>query len=266
MTMFEVGTPDTGASFDVVDGARLVSLRFDGLELLRTTDPRGGFSFGGFVLIPWAGFLPGASLEVGGVTYHFTPNWGDDRVHGLLSESEWAVAGDVLTVAFPEQWPFGGTAQLKPTVEEDEVVVRLDVTAGDCEMPIAIGWHPWFRRRLTSGAEMKLTLPGDARMWEPSSEEEPNGRWIAPGQGPFDNCFSTQGAVVCEWVGDTTAVRLLVSSDSGLIGLYDPEESGIAIEPMTAVPGTLPGWLEPAETQSLTVRMKWEHPEERSRC
>ena len=40
MTMFEVGTPDTGASFDVVDGARLVFLRFDGLELLRTADPR----------------------------------------------------------------------------------------------------------------------------------------------------------------------------------------------------------------------------------
>ena len=59
-------------------------------------------------------------------------------------------------------------------------------------------------------------------MWEPGSEEEPNGRWIAPGQGPFDNCFSTQGAVVCEWVGDTTAVRLLVSSDSGLIGLSTP--------------------------------------------
>jgi aldose 1-epimerase len=258
MVVFEVGTRDTGASFDVVDGARLISLRFDGLELLRTTDPRGLFWFGGFVLIPWAGMLPGASLEVDGVEYRLTPNWGDDRVHGLLNECEWAVQGDALITRFPEQWPFGGTAQMRPTVEEDEITVRFDVTAGELPMPVAIGWHPWFRRRLDNGAELTLTLPDDARMWEPDKEEELGGRWVAPGHGPFDNCFKTQGAVVCEWAGNGGVVRLAVSSDGGLIGLYDPEESGAAIEPMTAVPGTLPGWLEPGEMQSLTVRMRWE--------
>ena len=262
--MFEVGSSDTGASFDVVDGARLVSLRFDGLELLRTADPRERFWFGGFVLIPWAGMLPGASLEVGGVKHQLIPNWGKDRVHGLLNESEWAVHGDALRTEFPEQWPFGGTAQMKPVVKEDEISVRFEVTAGERAMPVAIGWHPWFRRLLDNGAEMKLMLPEDARMWEPGKAEEDGGRWVAPGHSPFDNCFKTEGAVVCEWAGDSGDVRLGVSSDGGFVGVYDPEESGVAIEPMTGVPGTLPGWLEPGETQSLTVRMRWSTSERSS--
>lgn len=256
MEKLEVGTPETGATFDATDGGRLVSLRFRGTELLRTTDSRGGVWFGGFVLIPWSGILPGAKLEVQGVTYQFPQNWEDGRLHGLLNEVEWAVAGDALTAQFPETWPFGGSARMHPFMDGNTLVVEFAVTAARRAMPIAIGWHPWFTRRLDNGAELAITLPSDARMWEEASTGHPDGQWITPGPGPYNNCFSTDESVVLDWASTKETLRLTVSSNGGFVSVYSPEESGVAIEPMTSIPGTLPGWLEPGETKSLTVRLE----------
>jgi aldose 1-epimerase len=246
--------PATSAAFDPDDGARLVSLRFDGHELLRSADSRADVWFGGFPMVPWAGLLREARLEFDGSTYSMPTNWGADSLHGLLRLCRFEVQDGELKADFPPVWPFGGTLRMTPTLTAESLRIAFTVTAGDRRMPAAIGWHPWFATVLADGSPLSVTLPHDIARMERNDAGLPTGSWVEPGPGPWDDCFRTDHPLELGWSG---VGSLSVHSSGGFVGVYDGEESGIAIEPMNAPAESLPHTLDAGESLTLTVNLEW---------
>lgn len=236
------------------DGGRATSLRFDGRELLRTGDARGGVWFGAFPMAPWAGLVSGARLHFDGRTHPLPANWGADSLHGVARLAEYHESDVGLVADLPPSWPFGGRFEISVAARDRSVELGFTITAGATAMPAAIGWHPWFARRIDGAEPLSFALPDGAEKMERTAEGVPTGRWVDPGDGPWDDCFQTDGAIQLRWPGAGT---LRVSSDGGYLGLFDGEADGVAVEPMNAPAGTLPHRLEPGEELSLTVRLDW---------
>lgn len=236
-----------------LDGARILSLQFDGRELLRTSDPREDVWFGGFVMAPWAGLLRHATLRFDETDYTLPVNWDGHSLHGVGRFARFRVIGGELVAPLPQEWPLGGHLAVVPQLAPDSLRVMFTVTAGAHAMPVALGWHPWFARSGAAGAA-SVRLPSGATKLERGQDGLATGEWVSPGEGPWDDCFTTDGAVEVDWPGAGT---LTVSSDGGYVGVFDGEESGIAVEPMTAPVETLPTVLQPGESLSLHVTLTW---------
>lgn len=231
----------------------MTSLQFDGHELLRTDDPREDVWFGAFILAPWAGLLREGRLHHDDVNYEMPLNWDGHSLHGVARFAVFEETDGPLIATLPPQWPFGGKITVTPRLSGELLEVRLTVTAGGSSMPVAVGWHPWFRRAL-DGIDASVSLPDDAARLERDDDGLATGRWTAPGNGPWDDCFRTAKPVDVRWPG---IGALSVGSAGGYIGIFDGEASGIAVEPMTAPVGTLPKILNPGESLSLDVVLRW---------
>jgi hypothetical protein len=106
-------------------------------------------------------------------------------------------------------------------------------------MPAAVGWHPWFVRRLagtSKSAELELHVePG--LMWANDSTGLPSGKLTAPAPRPWDYCFRELRAdPIVRWPGE---LELAVSSDCEDWIIYDMEDAGVCVEPWTAPPNSL---------------------------
>lgn len=245
---------DARAVFEA-EGARLVSLRLGGRELLRTEDPRADVWYGAFLMVPWVGLLSDAMLPFDGVTYAMPANWGDDSLHGLARLADFAVGGDTLSAPLPGPWPFGARVTVEPVLSENALRVTIRVDAAAERMPVAVGWHPWFARTVEGSGPGVVDLPATARMRERDEAGAPTGAWGDPGEGPWDDCFATEDAVGLRWPGAGT---LTVSSTAGFVGVFDGEETGVAIEPMTAPPGPVDDVIAPGSPAVLVVTLTWE--------
>jgi aldose 1-epimerase len=246
-------TGDARAVFDSA-GARLTSLRLGGRELLRTDDARADVWYGAFLMVPWAGLLPDAVLHFGGDDYAMLANWGDDSLHGMARFAEFEISGNTLFADLPHPWPFDAAVTVAPVLSEDALQVSIRLDAKAHRMPGGIGWHPWFARTLDGSGPAAVELPGTARKRERDASGAPNGSWIDPGEGPWDDCFATDDAVTLRW---PDAGALMVSSNAGFIGVFDGEESGVAVEPMTAPVGPVDDVVEPGDPALLVVTLTW---------
>jgi aldose 1-epimerase len=115
---------------------------------------------------------------------------------------------------------------------------RIEVHAR-VDMPAAVGWHPWFVRRLArapSSAELELDVePG--LMWANDATGLPSGELTKPAPRPWDYCFRELSAdPVVRWPGE---LELTISSDCEDWVFYDKEDEAVCIEPWTAPPNSL---------------------------
>lgn len=248
-----VASETVRAEFDA-QGGLLTSLSFRDVELLRTSDERGGVWFGAFVMAPWAGIIPSARLSFAGKDYELPANWGSDSLHGVARFSALQEEPSGLGGSLDAGWPFGGRFDLTATAGENQLALRMVLTAGEEVMPAAIGWHPWFARSLALGEPLTFDLPADARMLERTSGGAATGNWVDPGSGPWDDCFRTDESIVLRWPG---AGSLRISSDGGYLSVFNGEDTGVAVEPMNAPAGSMPHTLQPGETLSLNILLEW---------
>ena len=124
-----------------------------------------------------------------------------DAIHGTVFERPWQVDDPMtLSTVLGEGWPFAGFVVQRFTLRDDGLEVILSLHA-DEPMPAAIGWHPWFRRRLASatGAPAAPSAPVElhldaAWMYERDAAGLPTGELIAPPVGPWDDCFTSSPA------------------------------------------------------------------------
>ena len=115
---------------------------------------------------------------------------------------------------------------------------RIEVHAR-ADMPAAVGWHPWFVRRLIgTPASAELELDVEPRlMWANDPTGLPSGKLIAPAPRPWDTCFRDLSAEpVVRWPGE---LELTVGSDCEDWVIYDMEDAGVCVEPWTAPPNSL---------------------------
>ena len=226
------------ATFEPTDGGRLRSFRIGDHELLLA---RGDdvFHFGSFVIAPWVGRLRNARLSYGDVERRFAANSGPHALHGLVTDRPWRITGEgELSIDLGEPWPWPCRVVQRAELEPGRATFRIELYAR-AEMPAAVGWHPWFVRRLAGtprSAELEIDVePG--LMWANDATGLPTGEMAAPAPRPWDYCFRDLRAdPVVRWRGE---LELTVSSDCEDWVIYEREEAGVCVEPWTAPPNSL---------------------------
>jgi aldose 1-epimerase len=145
----ELKVGDDRVVVDHAAGGRLASLVAGGQERLVDRDDN-PFMWGVYPMIPWAGRV--ANGRVTNPNVQLQPNFGPHAIHGVLYDVAWHVdrsAGNAVELLCPlptSRWPFGGMAAQRITLARGRLELEIQVQADEYTMPVAVGWHPWFRR------------------------------------------------------------------------------------------------------------------------
>jgi galactose mutarotase-like enzyme len=256
-----------------VDGGRIAGLVVDGWDVLVRERSR-EIGWGSYAMVPWAGRLQEAVLRWRGGEWSFPATMPPHAIHGLLLWQPWRVIGGadggrelVLGADLGESWPFGGRVVHRLALADDRLEMVLEVHATRDPMPVIVGWHPWFRRRLRGpdgreSAEVEAGFAA-ASMLEVDPPGIPTGRLLPPAAGPWDDTFVGLGAdPVVRWPG---ALEVTVASpDATHWVVYTEEPAGVCIEPQTGPPNGLnrevgggPRVLEAGETLTASATLSW---------
>lgn len=251
---------DCDAVLDPADGGRLTSFRVHGHELL-VQNGVDIFHWGSFVVAPWVGRLRDARLQHAGKEYRFPPNKGRHALHGLATERPWSIVGPgQMAIELGQPWPWPCRIVQTTTLSAGSAEFKIEVEAHE-PMPAAVGWHPWFTRKLNGGppeAALELDVR-PTRMWANDPTGLPSGELVDPSPKPWDYCFRDLTAdPVVRWPG---MLELTVSSDCEDWVIFDMDDAGVCIEPWTAPPNSInmprPRIVQPEQPLSTTMTWHW---------
>lgn len=253
----------TEATFLPSLGMLGVSLRHDGHELIDLTGGlakvRAQRTTGLPLLAPWANRLGGWSYSAAGVDVDLTglPLHVDANglpIHGtMLGRPGWEVTrvvGEQLEAVFPfgahpdllAAFPFPHDFGFQATVEDGALTIVTTVRpTGDRAVPVAFGYHPYFRMPSAPRRSWRLSLPDRTRLvlddsGLPTGETTPlDAETVALADRSYDDHYALgdDRRVALEGGG----VRLTVEYEDGYpyAQVFAPANVGfVAIEPMTA--------------------------------
>ncbi|HEY0504788.1 MAG TPA: aldose epimerase [Lysobacter sp.] len=239
-------------------GGRIAQIRHDGVELLigHSATNASMLAWGSYPMVPWAGRIRRGQFDFEGRRHRLPINLGPHAIHGVGFAMPWhldtATSDAVeLSLALPQdaRWLFGGVARQRIEVDADRVRMRLSVTAGDRAMPVALGWHPWFRK--PGRVEFAPTA------WYPRDDEGIATQPVAaPPPGPWDDCFVNTAPVILHCSGR----RVRLTSDCRDWVVYDQPAHATCVEPQSGPPDAFnlaPLVLAPGETLQRWFLMEW---------
>ncbi len=239
-------------------GARLRSLRVDGVELLIQEGDE-ALLWGCYPMVPWAGRIAGGVFSFDGSQHQLPANLGAHALHGVGLDRTWTVDDHGrFELHLTDPWPFGGVAHVDTDLRPDRLTVTLSVTAGERAMPAVIGWHPVFTKSI-GNSDARLEFHPD-RILTRDSEGIPTGALDPVPPGPWDDCFvGVSSPPRIRW-GDTRQVVLESPTDIWVV--YNQTPHAICVEPQTATPDAFnrPGCpvLGPGETLTLPLTVRWQ--------
>jgi aldose 1-epimerase len=184
--------------------------------------------------------------------------------HGRAFLQEWQVRDDlaaanelVIETALVDPWPFGGMVRQTFTLTHVELVVGVEVVAGDQPMPAMAGWHPWFRRQLDRGGPAELSFAA-ASIYEVDDDLIPTGAITDVPPPPWNACFVgvTSGPQIT-W---PDAVSLHISSTFDHWVIFTEPEHALCVEPQSGPPAEFdldPHVLQPGERLSGSMTLRW---------
>ena len=246
-------------------GGRLAQLAIDGTELLigphdvpsdlRLTDGSPApTAWGAYPMVPWAGRIRHGRFAFRDATYQLPINFGEHAIHGVGFTSAWDVE-DVsptatrlrLDLPADDRWPFGGHVVQEIGLEDTALVLTMEVTATDRAMPVAFGWHPWFRTPRALDFH-------PARMYRKDADGIAVDELVEVPPGPWDDCFTNTLPVAL----DIDGVALQLTSDCTHWVVYDQRSHATCVEPQTGPPDAFtiaPRVLEPGESHAAWFRI-----------
>ena len=136
--------------------------------------------------------------------------------------------------------------------EGDSFRVRqffLHGPAGERAMPVALGWHPWFRKPERMEFSPSAHYPRDD---EGMATLPP----APPPTGPWDDCFVNTSPVILHLEGR----RVRLTSDCRHWVVYDEPAHATCVEPQSGPPDAFnlePLVLAPGETLQRWFLMEW---------
>jgi galactose mutarotase-like enzyme len=231
---------------DETTGGRLASLVAGGLERLvdRVDDP---FMWGVYPMIPWAGRVADAVIAEPHI--QLRANKGPHAIHGVTYDLPWQVdrqatnAVELLCPLPTSRWPPGGMAAQRITLSHGRLELEIQVQANDHPMPVAVGWHPWFRR--PARGDMTVYVESDAVL-EVSKDLIPTGvvrsvtRKLDLRGGPklgrrrLDHTYvGVSEPAVVRWPDLELTIELPHKASTFVV--HTPER-GVCVEPQTAWP------------------------------
>jgi aldose 1-epimerase len=257
-------------AIDAAAGGRIGSLVVHGRELLSTSG-EDAIHWGSFPMAPFAGRVRDARFDFAGRTYQLEPTFPPHAIHGTVLDRPWDVIDPVtIEIELGPGWPFRGRVVQRFALAADRLTVTMELHA-DEPMPGALGWHPWFRRRLEApaGAEdaaaarsspVRLHLDA-AHMLRRDADGISGRHLVPPTAGPWDDCFTgLRRPPMIEWPG-TLALEL--SSPCPFWVVFDEEPQAVCVEPQTEPPNELnhdPAVVEPGEPLVATMTWRWWRP------
>ncbi|MEV8530785.1 aldose 1-epimerase [Streptomyces sp. NPDC051211] len=243
---------------DQENGCRISSLRVDGSELLRQ-----GEKYGCFPMVPWCGRIELGQFRNGGERHQMPVNSAPHAIHGFGRDAAWkqarsgpAEAAFVYDLADP--WPYPGRVTQTVELTESSLTLAMGIETYADSFPAQAGWHPWFRRHLGYGEDVRIGF-------EPEWQEErgkdhlPTGRRIDPQPGPWDDCFGMPYGVdvTLTWPG---ALELRITSRAEWVVVYDEEQEAVCVEPQSGPPNglnTLPRLVTPVDPLEVATTWTW---------
>ena len=109
----------------------------------------------------------------------------------------------------------------------------LEYEANGCDLPVTLGFHPWFSRDIGKGNSAQIIFNAN-RMYQTNKDKLPTGELISPTPPPWDDTFiEVIGPPEIVWSG---AARVTMDFDSPYFMLYSLDDEGICFEPVTAPP------------------------------
>ena len=246
------------------DGGRISSLIVRGSELLRSDvdDPK---LWGSYPMVPFAGRIRHGRFPFAGREVQLALNDAPHAIHGTVFNRPWRIDGPAtISIDLGPDWPFSGRVTQRFDLRDDGLAVSLTLEA-DEPMPAAMGWHPWFRRRLagSSAAPTEPSAPVQidldaAWMYVRDAEGIPSGELVEPPPGPWDDCFTgLRSAPRLTWPG---LLRLEVASSCDHLVVYDEPPDAVCVEPQTAPPDFVnlaPSTTVPGEPLVATMTWRW---------
>jgi aldose 1-epimerase len=273
--VIELAYGDDRVVVDEVQGGRLVSLLAGGAERLiePNDDPHG---WGSFAMIPWAGRVADARIDY--LDIDLEANHGEHAIHGVTYDRSWTVdrsAGNAVELLCPlprDRWPLGGMAAQRITLTRGCLDLEIQVQAAERGMPVAVGWHPWFRR--PDKGDMTVVVDS-ASVLETTRDMLPTGeiarvsrkldlqRGAKLGRRHLDHAYvDVLEPVTVTWPDLTLTMEL--PSKPATVVVYSPAHA-VCVEPQTAWPDPF-AWpdrsgvaqLGPRDIFSASTRWTWE--------
>lgn len=231
---------------DETAGGRLASLVAGSQE--RLIDPDDDpFSWGVYPMVPWAGRVAGARIADSDV--QLEANHGAHAIHGVTYDLAWEVdrsAGNAVELLCPlpaERWPLGGLAAQRITLSQGRLELEIQVQAGDQPMPVAVGWHPWFRRPAKGDISVFVDSGSVLELDEeliPTGAVKPAGRKLDLRRGPklgrrrLDDVYvDVSEPAVIRWPDLELTMEL--PHKASTVVVHTPAR-GVCVEPQTAWP------------------------------
>jgi aldose 1-epimerase len=261
-----LASPDgrTHVAVDDMCGARLASIRIDGVDIL-VSDGDDALQWGCYPMVPFAGRVRNGVLIIGSTTHPLPVIAPPHALHGTVFASPWAVLDHsesraVLLTELDLPWPVAGTVRHEITVADDAVSMRLEVTAHD-DMPVQVGWHPWFVKPASYSVSFRRIWPRDEHgiaSTEPATHDPDIVRF-----GTYDDCFSDPSeapALIYPTSDPDRALRIDLDSDCSHWVVFDQPAHAVCIEPQSGPPNQVnddPVWLGFGESLARTFRIGW---------
>ena len=226
---------DVAVEVDLSQGGRLSSLMVGDRQLL-VTDAPDAIDWGWYPMAPWAGRTRRGRFDCGGVEYQLPLHTDGHAIHGTVFRRPWHDEGDgSWSTDLGPDWPFAGAVRQRMTLESDHLLLELELSSHAEEFPAAIGWHPWFRRRI-DGAEARIELPASFMLRRDAEGIATRQEAPVPDE-PWDDCFGgLVQPVVVEWPG---VLELAIESDCPYVVVFTEKERGVCVEPQTGPPDAL---------------------------
>jgi len=154
-------------------------------------------------------------------------------LNGLAVLSSWEdLGGGRQFLELPSPYE-GTTVTQNYEILDNAIRWSLEYKANECELPVTLGFHPWFAREIGKGDLAELSFTAN-KMFKRSGDQIPTGELIPPSAPPWDDSFvEILGTPEIIWPG---AAEVVVESDTPYWHIYDQDEDGICIEPVTAPP------------------------------
>ena len=152
---------------DALHGGRLSSLQIGNHELLvQQTAQANPREWGCYPMSPWAGRVRNGTFTHNNSSYQLPINEPPHSLHGTVLDTKWLVEEHtdthaVLRTEFDQRWPLGGRIEHRIVVSENSVLLTLTAFAEREDMPIQVGWHPWFVKPIAVDAPFAQMLLRD---------------------------------------------------------------------------------------------------------